>query len=83
MSNNPEGKRSAKERFQHILRISIIAVLSIIALIFIFSNLDQTTLTFMSLVITMPGWLWFLTLVVIGVVIGSLFPWGKRKSSNS
>jgi len=54
-------------------------VLLIAALIFVFSNQDSATLHFLFIQFRMPGWVWFLVLLVAGVVIGSLFPWFRPR----
>ncbi|MGO1320015.1 MAG: hypothetical protein ACTII7_04330 [Galactobacter sp.] len=56
-------------------KLVLAALLLAIALIFIFSNLDKASLHFLSVSLTMPGWIWFLILLVVGVIVGSLFPW--------
>jgi len=54
-------------------------VLLVIALIFVFSNTASATLHLLFLSFTLPGWVWFIVLLVIGVVIGSLFPWFRSR----
>ena len=54
-------------------------ILAALALAFIFSNLGDATLRFLFLQFTMPAWIWFLVVLVAGVVIGSLFPWFRKK----
>ncbi|GAA1405985.1 hypothetical protein AUR04nite_16790 [Glutamicibacter uratoxydans] len=54
-------------------------ILAIIALVFIFSNTQMATLNLIGIKITMPGWLWFFGLLVVGFVIGSMTPWFQSK----
>lgn len=54
-------------------------VIVVLSLIFIFSNLQDTHLHFLGFTFTMPMWVWFLGLLVAGVIIGSLFPWFRPK----
>lgn len=73
MSETPEKNRNLG-------KLILAGVLLVVALIFVFSNRDEATLNIFGLAeLTMPGWLWFVVLLVIGVVIGSLFPWFRPK----
>lgn len=54
-------------------------VISVAALLFVFSNVGPATLRFLFLQFTMPAWGWFLAVLVAGVVIGSLFPWFRPR----
>lgn len=57
----------------------IAALFTIVGLIFIFSNSGDATMRFFGMAMTMPGWLWVLLLLAIGVVIGSFFPWFQKR----
>ncbi|MFC6325465.1 LapA family protein [Microbacterium koreense] len=54
-------------------------LISIAALMFVFSNVGPATLRFLFLQFTMPAWGWFLAVLIAGVVIGSLFPWFRPR----
>lgn len=54
-------------------------ILLIISLVFIFANTQMATLNLIGIRVTMPGWLWFICLLVIGFIIGSLYPWLQNK----
>ena len=57
-------------------------VIAVVALVFVFSNVGRATLNIFGARLTMPGWVWFFLLLVVGFVVGSLFPWfrtGKKK----
>lgn len=54
-------------------------VLLAIALAFVLSNLGSGTIMFLGFRFVMPVWIWFLGVLVVGVVIGSLFPWFRPK----
>lgn len=58
--------------------IVAIALLAL-ALVFIFSNLEDGTLQFLGFSFVMPIWIWFLGVLLVGVIIGSLFPWFMPK----
>jgi uncharacterized integral membrane protein len=88
MSNKQQPVPSANDQSAdtghkvNVPALVLAGLLLVIALIFIFSNLDTATLKFLGLSVTMPGWLWFLLLLAVGIVIGSLFPWLRpRKKS--
>lgn len=55
-------------------------ILLAIALAFVLSNLDPGTIRFLGFQFEMPVWIWFLGVLVVGVVIGSLFPWFRPKN---
>lgn len=55
-------------------------ILLAVALAFIFSNLGEGTIMFLGFRFIMPVWIWFLSVLVVGVVIGSLFPWFRPRS---
>jgi len=54
-------------------------ILTVISLVFVFSNTQMATLNLIGIKITMPGWLWFFGLLVVGFVIGSMTPWFHNK----
>lgn len=60
-------------------RMIIIGVLAVLALVFIFQNTDSRQVNVLFWDVTMPTWLWTLILLIVGVIIGSLFPWFRRK----
>lgn len=60
-------------------RIIIVIVVLVLALIFIFSNQNSATLRFLGFRFEAPGWIWFCVLLAAGVVIGSVFPWFRKK----
>lgn len=81
-SPNPTPKVPAPEQRRSLSGKTITAlILLAISLAFIFSNLNQGTIMFLGFRFVMPVWIWFLGVLVMGVVIGSLFPWfrGRRK----
>ncbi|MBC9926779.1 MULTISPECIES: hypothetical protein [unclassified Leucobacter] len=73
--SSPEQRRSMSGK-----TITALILLAI-SLAFVFSNLNQGTIMFLGFRFVMPVWIWFLGVLLMGVVIGSLFPWfrGRRK----
>jgi len=61
------------------VRLIIVVVIVALAVLLIVQNHGSATVSFLGWDFTMPGWLWILILVLLGVIIGSVFPWGRRK----
>lgn len=55
-------------------------VIGILALIFVFSNTGQVTLSFLFLQITTPGWVMLLILLAAGFAAGFLVARGRYKN---
>lgn len=51
-------------------KMVIIAVLAVLAVVFVFQNTDSAKLKVIFFTITMPRWIAFVVLLVIGAVIG-------------
>ena len=88
MSHTNETPSNAAGSAQETKGLSAKAVIAIvllaIALVFVFSNLGSASVFFVGLSLTMPAWIWFLVVLLLGVAIGSLFPWLRpRKSSTA
>jgi uncharacterized integral membrane protein len=69
------GQATEPERKVNIPALVLAGILLVIALIFIFSNLDTATMKFLGISVTMAGWVWVVLLLAIGIIVGSLFPW--------
>ncbi|WP_157571156.1 LapA family protein [Nocardioides insulae] len=54
-------------------------VLVVLGVIFALSNLNEGTVSFLGMDFTMPVWIWVIVVLAVGVVAGSLYPWGRRK----
>lgn len=63
----------------NVVKLIVVGVILLLALIFIFSNRATATLYFLTIQFTAPGWTWFLLLLAVGVVVGSIFPWFQKK----
>ncbi|MGO3151793.1 MAG: hypothetical protein ACTIJJ_04105 [Galactobacter sp.] len=81
--STPSEQPQQTERKVNIPKLVLAGLLLVIALIFIFSNLDKASLHFIGASLTMPGWVWFLLLLAVGVIIGSLFPWFRPRKQKS
>lgn len=62
-----------------ISKLIVAGVILVLALVFVFSNRTTATLHFLMFQFIAPGWVWFLVLLAAGVVIGSIFPWFRKK----
>ncbi len=54
-------------------------VLGVLALVFIFQNTGSGHVNFLFWDFTLPAWVWLLVIFLAGVVVGSMFPWFRRK----
>ncbi len=54
-------------------------VLLALALIFIFQNTGSGEVHFLFWSFSAPTWIWLIIVLVVGVVIGSMFPWFRPK----
>jgi uncharacterized integral membrane protein len=61
------------------VRLIIVLVILALAVLLIVQNRNSATVSFFGWGFSMPGWLWILILVLLGVIIGSVFPWGRRR----
>ena len=71
-SDQPQKKRvSAK--------LIIALILLALALVFAFQNTGTRPVNFLWWTVSLPAWIWFVIILVIGVIVGSLFPWFRPK----
>ena len=68
MSNQPVG--APQSGFHITPKVVLIAVIAVASIIFVFLNRDSTTFDFLLFDLTMPTWIAFLGLLVVGAVIG-------------
>ena len=71
-SGSAPGAPAAKSGVSAKAVIAIILV--VVALVFVFSNSASAILHFLMGTLRMPAWIWFLVVLLVGVVVGSLFP---------
>ena len=60
-------------------RTILIILLAVVALIFVFQNTRKTRIHVFFWNSDLALWVWLLILFVAGFVLGSLFPWFKRR----
>jgi uncharacterized integral membrane protein len=54
-------------------------VIGLFALIFVLQNTKRGQVNLLFWHISAPAWLWLIVLFGAGVVVGSLFPWFRRR----
>ena len=59
-------------------RLTLSIVLAFLALVFVFSNVHPVPIGFFGITFTLPMWIWFVLLLVVGILIGWMRP-GSRK----
>ena len=55
------------------------AVLVVLALVFVFQNTKRGRVNVFFWHVTLPAWIWLLVIFLVGVVVGSVFPWFRRQ----
>lgn len=55
------------------------AVLGVLATVFVFQNTARGQIDFLFWSVRMPAWIWLLAVFLAGVVVGSMFPWLRRR----
>lgn len=59
-------------------RLVVGIVLAILALVFVFQNTGKGRVNFLFWRFDAPAWTWLVLIFVVGVVVGSIFPWFRR-----
>ncbi|UYM07328.1 LapA family protein [Solicola gregarius] len=54
-------------------------VIAVLALVFVFQNTGKGQVDFLFWSVSMPAWIWLLVIFAAGVVVGSNFPWLRRR----
>ena len=54
-------------------------VVGLLALVFAFQNADEKHVRFLAWSWSMPAWIWLVVIFAAGVVVGSVFPWLRRR----
>lgn len=54
-------------------------VLAVLAVIFVLQNTARGRVSFLFWHITAPSWTWLIVIFVVGVIVGSMFPWFRRR----
>ncbi|MFV0309921.1 MAG: lipopolysaccharide assembly protein LapA domain-containing protein, partial [Desertimonas sp.] len=59
--------------------IIVAGVITILALIFVLQNTGSARVNLLWADIDMPAWLWMALLFLGGMIVGSIFPWFRRR----
>ena len=70
------ARQSPKQLSPRVIGTIVIAVL---ALVFVFQNTGRGQVQFLFWTVTAPAWAWLLMIFVAGLIVGSLFPWLRRR----
>jgi uncharacterized integral membrane protein len=68
-----------KPRRRVTAKLVLVLVLIVLAVIFIAQNRDSHEIDVLFWTVSAATWIWLLIMLVIGVVIGSMFPWLRSK----
>jgi uncharacterized integral membrane protein len=72
------------DRIKHLsARAWITIVIAALALIFVFQNTENADIHVLFWESNRPVWFWLLLLFAAGFVVGSLFPWFRRRKTGS
>lgn len=61
------------------VRTVVAVILAVLAVVFVFQNTTSRSVHFLFWSISMPTWIWLLAIFIVGVAVGSLFPWLRKK----
>jgi uncharacterized integral membrane protein len=55
--------------------------IGVLAAVFVLQNTSQKHIRFLLWSWSMPAWIWLVVMFAAGVVVGSIFPWLRRRRS--
>jgi uncharacterized integral membrane protein len=61
-------------------KLVAVAVVAVLATVFVFQNTAKGPVNVLFWTIRMPAWIWLLAVFLAGVVVGSVFPWLRRRA---
>jgi uncharacterized integral membrane protein len=74
-----QSQSSGRKRLALSPKRILVLVLGVLALIFGFQNADEARVQFFGWELSAPGWVWLLGMFAVGFLVGSAFPWFRRK----
>jgi uncharacterized integral membrane protein len=80
--NEPTGSQTDR-RFKPSPRLIIGAVIGILALVFVLQNTGRIRVHLLFTHIDNPLWVWLVVLFAAGFVVGSVFPWFRRRKKKA
>jgi uncharacterized integral membrane protein len=78
MMTEPTGSRPDR-RFKLSPRLVIGAVIGVLALVFVLQNTGRMRVHILFTHIDNPLWVWLVVLFAAGFIVGSVFPWFRRR----
>jgi uncharacterized integral membrane protein len=60
-------------------KMVVAGVVALLALVFIVQNTASKRVHFLFWSTSMPAWIWLLVVFAAGVLVGSAFPWLRRR----
>jgi uncharacterized integral membrane protein len=60
-------------------KMVVAIIVGVLALVFVFQNTGSKHVDFLFWSLSMPAWIWLLVVFVAGLVVGSMFPWLRRR----
>jgi uncharacterized integral membrane protein len=70
-----------QERFSLSPKVVAALGVGVLALVFVLQNTGQKHIRFLFWSWSMPAWIWLVVMFAAGVVVGSIFPWLRRRRS--
>jgi uncharacterized integral membrane protein len=77
----PKPSDAGERRFKLTPKMVVVIVLAVLALIFVFQNTGKKRVSLLFWHINAPMWFWLLALLAAGFVVGSMFPWFRRRKA--
>jgi uncharacterized integral membrane protein len=71
---------TSRERFKPTPKMVAGAIIGVLALVFILQNTGRIRVHLLFFHIDNPAWVWLLVLFAAGFVLGSIFPWFRRRA---
>jgi uncharacterized integral membrane protein len=60
-------------RYRPSPKLVIVAIVAVLALVFVFQNTDRKTVNFLWMDFEAPAWMWLLVIFLAGALVGYMF----------
>ena len=74
----PGSEVVARKRWRPSRKLIVSVVLGALAIAFVLQNTGRGRVDLFFWHVTMQAWIWLLSIFILGVVVGSVFPWLRR-----
>jgi uncharacterized integral membrane protein len=78
MTTEPSDR--AERRLTVSPKIVLAVVLGVLATVFVFQNTAKGQVNVFFWTVRMPAWIWLLGVFLVGVAVGRMLPWLRRKA---